>query len=382
MNANILKKVPIALAALATSSVVYAMDMDARVSQLEAQMRQCRTETAMETYGALTAGSRAVEEGHGFMFNFEVFYAHARPAGTEFCYTDDSNSPLLPINGSVKDIDFSWDWGFKVGLGYNLDHDNWDIMFEYTYFDTSGSRGVDPGTNSITVPLVGWCGIPEGAGGDEFFTFSDNAKAQASLDFDVVDVELGRNYFVSKKLAFRPFLSLESAWVKLSKEARFTGGAPSNSPEMGFELGDATIYVKDRSNFWGLGPRMGTDTQWHLGNGFSIFGDISAALLFGRFKVSHREQNTITNRELETIDLSANMHQFVPKVDLAFGLAYGDYVCNKEQYIEVSLGYECTYFWSVNQSLDVDQTNVVLQVNRDAQDIGTQAIVGKFSWQM
>ena len=54
MNLNLLKKVPIALAAFAMVSA-NAADMDTRVSKLENQMQQVRTGTTNDTYGAQTA---------------------------------------------------------------------------------------------------------------------------------------------------------------------------------------------------------------------------------------------------------------------------------------------------------------------------------------
>lgn len=381
MNTNLMKKVPIALAALA-SSVVCA-DMDTRVSQLEAQMRQVRTQTARQTYGASTASARPLEEAQGIRFNFDVFYAHARPNGVEYSYVDNGTHPVLPLNGMVNDISFSWDWGFKVGVGYNFEHDGWDANAQYTYFDTSGSASSNPGSASVVVPLVGWASLPEGAGGDEFFIYADNATAQSNLEFDVVDLLLGRNYFVSKYLSMKPSFGLKAAWIKFNKEAAFTGGNQQvASPELGFNLGDASIYVKDRSNYWGMGPATGVDTNWYLGSGFSIFGNASGSLLFGRYQVWHKENSTITNRSDKTIDLDANMHAFVPVVDMNLGLAYGTYVANKEQYIELSIGYECTYYWNATQCLDVDQTDIVFQARRDPQDVGVQSIVVAFTWEI
>ena len=103
------------------------MDMDSRVTQLENQMQQVRTETAMGTYGAQTASARAEVDGYGWFFNFDVLYWHAKVGGTEFAYTDQDPRAQLPVKGRTKDIDFEWDWGIRVGLGYNFEHDGWDL---------------------------------------------------------------------------------------------------------------------------------------------------------------------------------------------------------------------------------------------------------------
>lgn len=52
MKVGFFRKIPVAIASLVASSTAFAaMDMDSRVSQLEDQMQQVRTETAMGTYG-------------------------------------------------------------------------------------------------------------------------------------------------------------------------------------------------------------------------------------------------------------------------------------------------------------------------------------------
>ena len=132
MKVSMLRKISIAIASLVASSTAFAgMDMDSRVTQLENQMQQVRTETAMGTYGAQTATARPEVDGRGWFLTLDVLYWHAKVGGTEFAYSDNDPSANLPIRGRTKDIDFEWDWGVRVGLGYNFAHDGWDaITFE------------------------------------------------------------------------------------------------------------------------------------------------------------------------------------------------------------------------------------------------------------
>ncbi|MDN3507672.1 MAG: Lpg1974 family pore-forming outer membrane protein [Simkaniaceae bacterium] len=384
MNINLLKKVPLALAALATSSAAYAaMDMDTRVSQLEQQMNQVRTETAMGTYGATTAPARPAVEGHGFKFAFDILYWHTRMGGTEFAYTNDSDCSTFPITGELAEISLDWDWGFRVGLGYNFEHDDWDIMATYTLFNTNGGNSEGSGANtSSVVGNRGWSLTPsggnEGAGNE--FVCADEGKAKLKLDLDVIDLELGRNYFVSRDLSFRPHVGLETAWIKAEQNTEFTGGTPT-SPARSFALGTNTFHVDDTNKFWGIGPRTGFNSNWYLGNGFSIFGDADLALHWGRFKVSHQESLSGDDNANNTINISANMHRFVPKAGLTLGLRYGAYVFKQEQYISVALGYETQYWWRVNQSLIVDDSTIAPQFHRASEDVGYQGVTFKFAWE-
>ncbi|MBI3211910.1 MAG: MOMP family protein, partial [Simkania negevensis] len=103
MDVQLIRNIPIAIASLMATSVAFgAMDMDSRVTQLENQMKQVRTETAMGTAGALTALARPEVDGRGFFITADVLYWHAKIGGTEFGYTDSKPAGVLPIEGDTK----------------------------------------------------------------------------------------------------------------------------------------------------------------------------------------------------------------------------------------------------------------------------------------
>lgn len=370
MKVGFLRKIPIAIASLlATSAAFAAMDMDSRVSQLESQMQQVRTETAMGTYGAQTATARPEVDGRGWFLTLDILYWHAKVGGTEFAYSDNDPAATLPIRGRTKDIDFEWDWGVRVGLGYNFAHDGWDAYLHYTYFDTNGSDSSRGGLNSTLIPLRGAAQIVSTtASPDDLFIFCDSAKSQYDLDYNALDLELGRAYFVSGQLSFRPHWGLKTAWIDQEQIARYTGGNPVVNPNGGdnLGLGVSSVHIKDDCDFWGLGPRVGVESKWHLGYGFSIFGNIAGGLLFGYFDVDHRER--WTGNEDNTIRLHANRHAFSPTVQFQLGLRFDKYVHNNRQHIGVGLGYEAEYWWRQNQMLKIDDS-AVLKYERYSEDL-------------
>ncbi|NGX50921.1 MAG: hypothetical protein K1060chlam2_00773 [Chlamydiae bacterium] len=375
MKVSNLSLFSIAIASLITSSAVYAaMDMDSRVTQLEDQMTQVRTETAMGTYGANTASARAEVDGRGWYFKADLLYWHAKVGGTEYAYTDQDPVATLPISGRTKDIDFGWDWGFRVGLGYNFDHDGWDMNVQYTYFDSNGSDSTRPGSNSSVVPLRGSSRITSNLSGNPEFTYCEGAKSQYDFDYQAIDLELGRAYFISGKLSFRPHWGLKSAWIDQSQLVRYTGGSPFDN-RLGLE--GNTVSVKDSCDFWGLGPRVGVDSKWHLGNGFSIFGNVAGALLYGLFDVDHKEN--FSNDLDATIKLHANRHAFSPTVQMRLGLRYDRYIRDNKQHIGIGLGFEANYWWRQNQMLKIDDS-FVLKYERYSEDVSMHGITLDFKW--
>lgn len=375
MKVSKLRPFSIAIASLATSSAAFAaMDMDSRVTQLETQMQQVRTETAMGTYGANTASARAEVDGQGWCFNADVLYWHAKVGGTEYAYSKQGSQTDFPVNGRSKDIDFDWDWGLRVGLGYNFQHDGWDLSAQYTYFDTNGSNSAQAGMNSALIPLRGSATITNGDGKGQDFLFCSTAKSQYGLDFQSLDVQLGRAYYVSSKLSFRPAWGLKSAWIDQNQKTRYTGGTASASA-MG--LGATTVHIKDENDFWGLGPCVGVDSRWHLGNGFSLLGNVGGALLFGHFDVKHKEH--WSNHSDAKIDLTANRHAFAPNMQMQLGLHYDKYINDSKQHIGIGLGFEANYWWRQNQMLKIDDAHV-LKYERYAEDISMHGVTLDFKW--
>ena len=55
-------------------------------------------------------------------------------------YAIESDSSSTIKNGRVKNPDFSWDWGVRLGVGYKMPHDKWDLFVNYTYVHAHAER--------------------------------------------------------------------------------------------------------------------------------------------------------------------------------------------------------------------------------------------------
>lgn len=356
---NVLKKISFVAAAFITShGALSATEMEDKVMQLEGQMQQVHTTTAIGTCGARTALARAEVDGQGWFITADVLYWQARVCGTEYAYSDDGPSANYPIKGDTKTASFDWEWGLRVGLGYNLDYDGWDIRTRYTWFDTSGSGSINAGLNNSIIPLRGSSAITTTPGSTtNQFIFCTSANSTYDFEYNAIDLEMGRAYFVSRDLSFRPHWGLKTAWIDQQQNTYYTGGTPANN---NVGLQGNTVTIKDESDFWGLGPRVGVDTQWHLGNGFSFFGNVAGALLFGSFDVTHKEYYSIDNDH--TINLTADRRAFSPTVQMQLGLHYGRYINCNRQHIGVSLGFEANYWWRQNQMIAVNDGAVKVKI--------------------
>jgi len=370
------------LSFLMISSQAYASaDREVRINELEHQMKQVGTETAIGTYGANTATARPEVDGRGWFISFDLLYWKARVAGTEYAYTDQDKIASLPIKGRKKSMEFGWDWGIRAGIGYNFDNDGWDFNARYTWWETAGSDSVRAGLNSSVVPLRGSSSLTTAAAANQTvgeFIFATSAKSLYNIDYQAVDVELGRDYYVSSTLSLRPFWGLKTAWIDQEQKTHYTGGDPTvNQGIHLLGLQGNTVHVKEDCDFWGLGPRTGINSRWYMGNKLSIFGNVSGALLLGHFDVDHKERYSAVGDA--RIRLHANRHAFAPMVNFELGMRYDTYLNNDRNHLGIGVGFEAEYWWRQNQMLKIDDF-IDLKYERYSEDIAFYGLTADIRW--
>ncbi len=350
----LLRKLPLAMALMASASAFAAADMESRVAELERQMSQVRIVTPNGTCGANTALANPILDDcdeccSSWFVEASILSWHPKVGGTEFAYTDQSPKASLKIKGNVKDMDFSWDWGFKALVGYSSEVDGWDVSLRYTWFDSHGSKRTSAGRGDSVISLRSSPNITKGVTGP--FVYCKSIKSQFDYTFNSVDLEMGRHFYLSETLSWRPFIGLKAAWIDLEQITRCTGGETVEQGASG--LANNTVHIKDISEMFGVGPRIGGLTNWYIGQGYSLFGSFTSAMLYSRFDVNHKERFS-GNKNEGRYNLGGDCHFFVPSVEFMLGAQYDRYVNNDRNHIRVRLSFESQYFWRANQMMKIN----------------------------
>lgn len=249
-----------------------------------------------------------------------------------------------------RSLKFDYDPGFRVGIWFSFPRKNWDVMCDWTQFHTTASAcgfsrldpNVPPG-NSYLAFFPYWETLAQ--------NFPDNTHAKWKLDINLVDISFGRDYGVSTCFFLRPYFGLRFAQVnqqyKVCSEAHQSGDFNSAS----------YIYssrAKAKSDFAGIGPRLGCDAELELCWGFSLFGKAAGSLIYGRFD-SHSHE-CFDNDDFffylfENFDEQAhhsnNDWRSRAITDLAIGLKYEHCFCwgCKQYPISLSASWEHHAFW-------------------------------------
>lgn len=351
--------------------------IDDRLDTLEKDMQEISARNPQDTLGASFTTSRPEIKGTNWFLTFDITYWHTKMGGTEYAYSlhpQFSNGVVLPqINGDMKENDLDWDVGFKVGLGYKTPHDDWDVYARYTYFNGDNSSHSTKAEPSALVPLTSF-GL----------VFAHKVKSRVEIDYDNVDLELARSYFMSQRLAFRPHFDLKTTWIDIEQDVRITASSIDNTNDtVGLDY-----KTKDDVHFWGLGPRAGIDSKWFLGYGFHLFGDFAGSVQYGYFKTKAREYLPPSALPFlpdgEALQMKHKFHRFIPFVQMFLGLGYDTYINEERQHLAFKLGYEVQYYWRVNQISTADDFNgasnqqIRLQFQKASEDLMFYGITGEF----
>lgn len=366
MNINFLKNLPVAAVCFASFSAFAGMDMDSRVSQLEAQMKQVRTATENKNFGAKTATAGAMlDDPYHITLGIGAVYQNAILGSTEFAYTDNDAAGDYPTEGDLKEGKDNWSWGINVFAGYNFDHDGYDMKLTNSYFDTSASSSANAGFGGVVVPLRALDTIVP----TESFISAQESKSSLSITYDLLGLELGRDFYVSQYLSVRPFVGLLSSWMWLENKISYSGGDV---------LDVNSVYVEDKSNWWGIGPQFGLNSEFGLGGGFSIFADTKGALTYGRFRVYHTEDYSGTTAP--EAEIKAYGHRIIPYVQAVLGVSYEFTTDNNKNYFLLRAGYNTQYFFGANQMLRPVSGSSQEYFYRENNNLQTQGLILDASW--
>lgn len=287
--------------------------------------------------------------------NWDILFWHPKVGGTSFAFINDRASMNLPIQGYTKFIPFKWNFGFRAGLGRYFEHDKWSGFLNFTYFKSTDSVQMSGSAISYITPLRG-----------VFSHYALKAKSTFDFSFYNLDADLYRHYFISHGISLKPSIGLKNTWVDLKQVVRYNDGS---------YLKDNTAQTIDTSKVWGIGPKAGFESSWYLNHGFNVFGLFSASLIYGYFQVE--EDSKITPTSENDFIIRDSFHRFIPNVQFYLGLGYGTYFKDDRYFLDLKLGYECQYYWRMNQMISLQRFDNSYRYANISEDVSLHGVTLK-----
>jgi len=338
-----------ALGILSLSTAIVAADQNMQDKQPPMPMGVTSQPTGVITPPV----APAVNNGADLFISADFIYWKAYQNGLEYAETGITTTPTT-VGGTVPRGTLvapsgAWEPGFKVGLGLEFAHDGWDLFAQYTWLAPQSGSG---NQSSVSVPAApsGLYPILGAYKGHTSVATSpallNDASATWKMHYNVLDLELGRNFFVSRYMTLRPHFGLKAAWMtqRFNVSQDFNGLQSANF---------RSEQINHKQKNWGLGIRAGLDPVWHFARSWGMYGEFAFSALYSYFKGKGSDTlytgfgQTGSSNVYE--NAQRNFHGVTPVLELGLGLEYMGWFYDEAYMLEVKAGWEEQVWFQTNQ---------------------------------
>ena len=302
--------------------------------------------------GLLNPPARPIVEDFDFNFfgDLLIWQAHENglPIANKNKATNFSTFPGFANlqDSSVKHLDFKYDVGFRLGIDVDTVYDGWDVSLTWLRLTADAQqRALTTGNKELFASRLSPQAAPFAVGGTNPIPIPvySNSHAHWKAFLNQLDWDLGREFFVSKHLTLRPHFGLRTTWIRQKLNTDYSNGITL----AGFPVMPDT-EVREKNKWWGLGVEGGLDTKWCLGSGFSLFGNLAAAIEYGFQKVrTKQEVEGLASEDFENNKDSYRISR--PILDLQLGLQWDHQCCDGICHFGFHGGWEHHIYFSQNQ---------------------------------
>jgi len=296
---------------------------------------------------------KAYQEGLGYAISGENNYSTDTPFGPE-------TTGQTLTRGHEKSAASHFQPGFKVGFGLEFEHDGWDLFAQYTWLNPATKHNSIKDVNGNTLfgtTATNYAGWITGYGAS--FNGLSQASSSHRLSYNVLDVEMGRNFFVSRYMTLRPHFGLKSAWLTQSFSSNYSFNPNyTASPETETSsIYSESVHQSQRS--WGLGIRAGLDPVFHFTRCWGMYGNLALSAMYTYYK--DRLNDTLYNQAgtvaTQVQRVTASHHTVTPVLEMGLGLTYMTWFYDESYMFDVRAGWEEQVWFGNNQFLNTDQTH-------------------------
>ena len=243
-----------------------------------------------------------------------------------------SEVPAGHLSGTIVQTDFKYKSGFQAGIGIFPSWDNWDAYAQYTWFTGRHFSRSNPSPGQIIIPFWGSF-LDVVNSGNPLENLPLSGKSRWKLSLEVVDLNLGRSYYVGKYLTFRPFFGARAAWINQKYIASFTTTGQ-------------LLQLRNTTTSWGVGLETGLLANYLLGCGFKLIGSAEADLLYTSYNLRTKQGFDIA---VPAVNWREHHLKYLrPHMDLEFGFGWGSPFSNHNYYVDLSATYGFQVFWNQN----------------------------------
>lgn len=245
--------------------------------------------------------------------------------------------------GHVAHPKFKYEPGFKVGFGLKFRHDGWDLYGNYTWLrsdfdDTKKSIHAKGGSSLVANTEI------QGRNGSTVPTLSDEAEAKWSLHFNVLDFELGRNFWISQWLTLRPHFGLKFSWLDQDYNVEYEGIVSTDG-----SINGSNVKSRNDVDQFGVALRTGLDSAWYMWKKWCIFGEFAISGMWNDFDIKRKDKTHTAAGSFTTLDTKFSSHPITAVIEWALGLRFETTFHNDDYLFMLQAGWEEQLWFNQNQ---------------------------------
>jgi len=255
----------------------------------------------------------------------DLLYWHASQE-TASSWASITSGSSNTVQFKAPNVDFNWNLGFRGGVTYEAEHNDWDSSLAWTYFQAKTNSNI-----KTTAQLV----FPEFFSGFSSGNFFFGGGINWRLNMNMLDFDFGHKFAIGKSLIIRPAIGIKGGTINQTANCVWNA-----------VLYNSTEQVKN--NFMGIGPSFRLDSRWNVYKNFSLIGNFATALMWGNWKISDVYNRPNVPLVVNATTITTNMHNEqlgTMMFDYCLGLEWASSSKPGKPEIKLQIGYEMQ-FWS------------------------------------
>ena len=285
--------------------------------------------------GVTLCTNMPINENCGFYFNVGLIYEQMRVSNTMSAYEQvpgptSGGTAWDPTNDyNMYNLTFGMEPGFRFGVGYEHGHDDWQANASFEWLRSTGTL-----SKEVITPTV-LC-----------VTYDDNTENYSAvnstllIDYFLLDVYLSRGSFISNKYSLEPVAGFKATWLYYNGNTSLT----STSTTV-LASGYSQLYVSD-VDFWGVGPMVGLNSNYHMCAGWSIFALSDFSILLGESTSTYYNGEVTVEVEPGLNKVATTLQVLCPTMRGVVGLQYERYVMCESQHLALRAGFDARYYFN------------------------------------
>jgi hypothetical protein len=256
----------------------------------------------------------------------DLLYWKANEGGLSYAFV--ARHADLGDEAVVKNPAFEWDFGFKLGLGYLLPRDRWDLSLRLTHFHTHTDALLHAKKDQVLYPI--WITEPTPQ-------VADQIKMHWRLHLGFVDALVGKK-IQSPSITFYPQWGLRYAIARQKFNLEYQGGM--------FLPGREDI-VRMKNKFAGIGPYGVLGIQYPLSACLSLCASGGVSAVYGQFYV-HEDEDLATGH-VKLLDLRDTFNRLAFIADGSIFLRWQRIWNRAKRQLHMQMGWDAVLLFKQNR---------------------------------